>query len=145
MPIDGEYEPSPEQWVRDQVALYESSGGREGTTLHDRPVVVLTSRGAKSGKVRKTPLMRVEHDGEYLVVASQGGAPRNPVWYYNLVADPHVELQDGPERHDYVARELTGDERERWWARAVEAWPDYATYATKTDRLIPVFVLERMG
>ena len=145
MPVEGEYEPSPAKWVRDQVALYESSGGTDGLTLRGRPVIILTSRGAKSGKVRKTALMRVEHDGDYAVVASQGGAPEHPVWYHNLVADPHVELQDGPERHDYTARELAGDERERWWSRAVETWPDYAGYATKTDRLIPVFVLEREG
>ena len=126
-------------------ALYESSGGTEGLTLRGRPVIILTSRGAKSGKVRKTALMRVEHDGDYAVVASQGGAPKHPTWYYNLTADPHVELQDGPERHDYKARELEGDEREQWWARAVETWPDYAGYATRTDRLIPVFVLEREG
>ena len=145
MPIEGEYEPSPEKWVRDQVGLYESSGGTEGLTLRGRPVIILTSRGAKSGKVRKTALMRVEHDGDYAVVASQGGAPKHPTWYYNLTADPHVELQDGPERHDYKARELEGAEREQWWARAVETWPDYAGYATRTDRLIPVFVLEREG
>ena len=126
MPVEGEYEPSPEKRVRDQVALYESSGGTEGGTLRGRPVIILTSRGAKSGKVRKTALMRVEHDGEYAVVASQGGAPEHPVWYHNLVADPHAELQDGAERHDYAARELSGDEREEWWARAVEAWPDFA-------------------
>ena len=145
MPIEGEYEPSPAKQTRDQVALYEGSGGTQGTTRHDRPVVILTSRGAKSGKVRKTALMRVEHDGHYAVVASQGGAPEHPVWYHNLVADPHVELQDGPERHDYTARELAGEEREQWWARAVEAFPNYAGYATKTDRLIPVFLLERQG
>jgi len=145
MPIEGEYEPSPEKWVRDQVELYESSGGTDGLTLRGRPVIIMTSRGAKSGKVRKAALMRVEHDGDYAVVASQGGAPKHPTWYYNLTADPHVELQDGPERHDYTARELEGDERERWWARAVKTWPDYAGYATRTDRLIPVFVLEREG
>jgi deazaflavin-dependent oxidoreductase (nitroreductase family) len=145
MPIEGEYAPSPEKRVRDQVAQYESSGGTEGGTLRGRPVIILTSRGAKSGKVRKTALMRVEHDGEYAVVASQGGAPEHPTWYHNLVADPHVELQDGPQRRDYRARELTGDERAQWWARAVEAWPDYASYATRTDRLIPVFVLEPEG
>ncbi len=142
MPLDGEYEPSPEQWVRDQVALYESSGGKEGTTLRDMPVIVLTSRGAKSGKIRKNPLMRVEHDGLYAVVASQGGAPKHPTWYHNLVADPQVELQDGPVRQDMTAREVAGAERDLWWERAVVAYPDYADYQTKTDRVIPVFVLE---
>ncbi|HEV7825438.1 MAG TPA: nitroreductase family deazaflavin-dependent oxidoreductase [Mycobacteriales bacterium] len=142
MPLDGEYEPSPAQWVRDQVELYESSGGTEGTTLRGLPVIVLTTRGAKSGKIRKTPLMRVEHDGRYAAVASQGGAPAHPVWYHNVVADPHVELQDGPERGDMTARELTGDERAIWWDRAVAAFGDYAGYQQKTDREIPVFLLE---
>ncbi|MGZ4597812.1 MAG: nitroreductase family deazaflavin-dependent oxidoreductase [Actinomycetes bacterium] len=142
MPLHGEYEPSPEQWVRDQVALYEGSGGTQGTTLRGLPVIVLTSRGARSGKVRKTPLMRVEHDGRYAVVASQGGAPKHPTWYHNLVADPHVELQDGPVRQDMTAREVTGAEKADWWVRAVAAFPDYARYQAKTDREIPVFVLE---
>lgn len=144
MPLVGEYAPSTADWARKQVDLYESSGGTEGTTLHGRPVVVLTSVGAKSGKLRKTALMRVEHDGQYAVVASLGGAPQHPVWYFNLQAEPHVELQDGPEKHDYLARELTGQERDLWWDRAVEAFPPYADYQTKTDRKIPVFLLERM-
>jgi len=142
MPLQGEYEPSPAQWVRDQVALYEGSGGTEGTTMRGLPVILLTTRGAKSGKIRKTPLMRVEHDGKYAVVASQGGAPKHPVWYFNIVADPHVELQDGPVRQDMTARELSGAEREEWWERAVAAYPDYADYQKKTDRVIPVFLLE---
>ncbi|UNS95528.1 nitroreductase family deazaflavin-dependent oxidoreductase [Streptomyces tubbatahanensis] len=142
MPIQGEYVPSPEQWVRDQVDLYESSGGTEGTTMRGMPVIVLTTRGARSGKVRKTPLMRVEHEGKYAVVASKGGAPEHPVWYHNLVADPRVELQDGPKRQDMTAREVTGEEKARWWERAVEAFPDYAEYQRKTGREIPVFVLE---
>jgi len=142
MPIEGEYEPSPEQWVRDQVELYERSGGTEGTTMRGMPVVILTTRGAKSGKVRKTPLMRVEHEGTYAVVASLGGAPTHPVWYHNVVADPRVELQDGPVRQDMTAREVTGEEKAVWWKRAVEAFPDYAAYQRKTDREIPVFVLE---
>ncbi|MFY0409288.1 nitroreductase family deazaflavin-dependent oxidoreductase [Solicola sp. PLA-1-18] len=142
MPLIGEYEPSPSEWVRNQVEQYESSGGTEGTTMRDRPVIILTTVGARSGKIRKTPLMRVEHDGAYAVVASKGGADTHPVWYHNVVADPHVELQDGPVRQDMTAREVTGDERATWWERAVEAWPDYADYATKTDRLIPVFVVE---
>jgi deazaflavin-dependent oxidoreductase (nitroreductase family) len=142
MPLTGEYEPSPAQWVRDQVELYEGSGGTQGTTLRDMPVVILTSRGATSGKIRKTPLLRVEHDGDYAVVASQGGAPTHPTWYRNLVADPHVTVQDGPVVSDRVARELTGDERSLWWDRAVAAYPDYADYQDKTDRVIPVFVLE---
>ena len=142
MPIEGEYEPSAADWVREQVEEYEGSGGTEGTTLRGMPVIILTSRGAKSGKVRKTPLMRVEHDGVYAVVASKGGAPTHPVWYFNLVADPHVELQDGPAKADLVAREVTGDEKSVWWERAVAAYPDYADYQKKTDRSIPVFVLE---
>ena len=142
MAIDGEYVPSPQKWVRDQVALYEGSGGREGTQMRGMPVIVLTSRGARSGKIRKTPLMRVEHDGTYAVVASQGGAPKHPTWYFNLVADSHVELQDREVRQDMVAREVFGEEKAQWWRRAVEAFPDYAGYQTKTDREIPVFVLE---
>lgn len=120
----------------------ESTDGAEGTTLGGRPVVLLTTRGAKSGKIRKTPLMRVEHDGTYAVVASLGGAPKNPVWYYNVKAEPHVELRDGSATHDMVAREVTGDEKATWWERAVAAFPDYADYQKKTDRQIPVFVLE---
>ena len=141
MPLTGEYEPSPSQWAADQVELYESSGGTDGLTLRGRPVVIVTSVGAKSGKIRKTPLMRVEHDGSYAVVASRGGAPSHPVWYHNLVANPLVELQDGPAKQDYVAREVHGAERDLWWARANETWPDYASYQEKTDRTIPVFVL----
>ncbi|MCK0092875.1 nitroreductase family deazaflavin-dependent oxidoreductase [Rhodococcus sp. F64268] len=143
MPLTGEYEPSPSKWAADQVEAYESSGGTAGTTLNGKPVVVLTTRGAKTGKVRKTPLMRVEHDGEYAVVASLGGAPKHPVWYHNVVANPQVELRDGTEVYDMVARELHGDEKTLWWDRAVAAFPDYADYQAKTDRQIPVFVLER--
>ena len=143
MTQNAEYAPSPEQWVRDQVELYEATGGQEGNTLRGKPVIIVTSTGAKSGKVRKTPLMRVEHDGDYAVVASLGGAPQHPVWYHNVVANPHVELQDGPERHDYTAREVTGEEKALWWERAVAAYPDYASYQERTDREIPVFVLER--
>ncbi|WP_432513158.1 nitroreductase family deazaflavin-dependent oxidoreductase [Kineococcus sp. SYSU DK001] len=142
MPLTGEYEPSPEAWVRDQVEQYESSGGTEGTELRGMPVVVLTTKGAKSGKLRKQPLMRVEHEGVYAVVASLGGAPKHPVWYFNVKAHPLVELQDGPVKRDYTAREVTGAEREQWWERAVAAYPDYADYQRKTDRVIPVFVLE---
>ena len=144
MTTDGDYEPSPNAWVRDQVELYESSGGAEGNTLGDTgmPVVIVTNRGASSGKIRKTPLMRVEHDGLYALVASQGGAPKHPLWYHNLVADPEVELQDGPHKQDMVAREVSGDERAEWWQRAVAAYPPYAEYQQKTARQIPVFVLE---
>lgn len=144
MPLDGEYEPSPEQWVRDQVAQYEGSGGTEALTLRDTglPVIILTTVGAKSGRIRKTPLMRVEHDGAYAAVASQGGAPKHPVWYFNVQADPRVELQDGPVRQDMTAREVTGAEKDRWWEWAVAAYPDYADYQARTDREIPVFVLE---
>ncbi|MFG2544749.1 nitroreductase family deazaflavin-dependent oxidoreductase [Streptomyces sp. NPDC048232] len=147
MPLDGEYEPSPTKWVREQVELYESSGGTKGTTLQNTglPVIVLTTRGAKSGKIRKTPLMRVEQDGTYAVVASLGGAPKHPVWYFNVKADPHVELQDGPVRRDMTAREVTGVEKAEWWERAVAAYPPYADYQKKTDREIPVFVLEPAG
>ncbi|WP_406193628.1 MULTISPECIES: nitroreductase family deazaflavin-dependent oxidoreductase [unclassified Streptomyces] len=144
MPLDGEYEPSPTKWVRDQVELYENSGGTEGTTLMNTglPVILLTTRGARSGKIRKTPLMRVEHDGRYAAVASLGGAPKHPVWYHNVKGDPHVELQDGAVKRDMKAREITGAEKDEWWERAVEAYPPYAEYQQKTDRVIPVFVLE---
>ena len=143
MPLQGEYEPSPEKWVRDQVDTIEGSGGTEGNLLRGRPVVVLTSRGAKSGKLRKNPLMRVEHDGAYLAVASMGGAPTNPTWYHNLKADPQVELRDATQVWDMTAREIDGDEYAAWWGRAVAAYPDYADYRTRTDRKIPLFVLER--
>jgi deazaflavin-dependent oxidoreductase (nitroreductase family) len=142
MPVQGTYAPSPEKWVREQVEEYESSGGTRGTAMRGMPVVVLTTKGASSGLVRKTPLMRVEHEGHYAVVASLGGAPQHPVWYRNVVADPHVELQDGPVRQDMTAREVTGQEKAQWWARAVEAYPPYAEYQAKTDREIPVLVLE---
>ena len=142
MPLEGEYEPSTQGWVRDQVELIESSGGTKGTDLRGMPVIVVTNRGAKSGKLRKTPLMRVEHDGKYAAVASQGGAPVHPNWYYNLLADPKVEVQDGPHKDEYVAREITGDERREWWKRAVAAFPPYREYQMKTRREIPVFLLE---
>jgi deazaflavin-dependent oxidoreductase (nitroreductase family) len=146
--LTGEYEPSPQQWVRDQVARYEATDGREANTLRDtgRPVVIFTTRGKKSGKLRKTPLMRVEHDGAYAMVASQGGAPQHPSWYFNLKADPDaLMVQDGADRFDATARELEGEEREIWWKRAVEAYPSYADYQTRTDRLIPVLLAERRG
>jgi len=144
MPLQGEYEPSTQQWVRDQVEEYEDSGGTKGTTLRDTglPVVIVTNIGAASGKLRKTPVMRVEHDGKYAMVASRGGAPTHPLWYYNVRANPHVEVQDGPRRQDMVAREVSGDERAAWWERAVAAYPPYAEYQRKTTREIPVFVLE---
>ena len=147
MPIQGEYEPSPQAWVRDQVELYESSGGTQGTTLQATglPVVIITNRGARTGKVRKTPLMRVEHNGRYAAVASQGGSPEHPLWYHNFRADPHVQLQDGPDKRDMVAREVSGAERAEWWDRAVAAYPPYAEYQQKTRRQIPVFVLEPAG
>src|SRR6266550_1903920 len=144
MPVAGEYGPSTRAWVRDQVELYEDSGGTQGTTLRDTglPVVIITNRGARSGKLRKTPVMRVEHDGSYAAIASQGGAPTHPRWYYNLRADPFVELQDGPRRRDMIAREVAGEERAQWWERAVAAYPPYAEYQQRTARQIPVFVLE---
>ena len=141
MPLSGEYEPSTSDWARENAEKYMESGGAEGTELQGKPVILLTTIGAKTGKVRKTPLMRVEHDGQYAVVASLGGAPKHPVWYHNVKAHPQVELQDGPVTMDYEAREVFGDEKAAWWERAVEAWPDYANYQTKTDRQIPVFVL----
>lgn len=141
MPLTGEYEPSAFDFSRDQVDLYERSGGTEGNNNQGKPVIVLTSVGAKTGKLRKTPLMRVEHDGEYAVVASLGGAPKHPVWYYNLVANPHVELQDGPVKKDYQAREIHDEEYAAWLERAVAVWPDYAEYQKKTTRKMPIFVL----
>jgi F420H(2)-dependent quinone reductase len=146
MSLEGEYAPSPSQWVRDQVEEYESSGGTRGTTLRDTglPVVIMTMKGNKSGKIRKVPVMRVEHDGEYLLVASMGGAPTNPVWYYNLVADPgNISLQDGPDKFDVTVRELEGDERAQWWERAVAAFSPYAEYQRKTERRIPVLLATR--
>ncbi len=144
MAINGDYEPSPHAWVREQVELFESSGGTKGATLSDTgiPIVVVTNLGATSGKVRKTPVMRVEHDGRYAMIASQGGAPTHPKWYHNLVAHPEVELQDGPVKREMIAREVSGDERAQWWERAVAVYPPYAEYQEKTTRQIPVFVLE---
>jgi deazaflavin-dependent oxidoreductase (nitroreductase family) len=143
MPLSGEYAPSPSARARNQAEKIEASNGTEDTTMIGLPVVVVTSIGAKTGKLRKTPLMRVEHGGEYLAVGSLGGAEKNPVWVYNVRANPLVELQDGAEKHDYQARELDGDERAVWWERAVEAFPNYAGYQRKTSRLIPVFLLTR--
>lgn len=142
MPLTGEYEPSTSEWARVQAEKFEASNGSEANTLRDKPIILLTSVGAKSGKLRKTALMRVEHDGLYVVVASRGGADQVPVWYYNLTTNPHVELQDGAVRKDYQARELSGAEYDTWWERACEAWPDYATYQTKTDRKIQLLLLE---
>lgn len=145
MPLNGEYAPSPWDWSRENAEKIMASGGTEGTEMKGMPVVLLTTLGAKSGKLRKTPLMRVEHDGQYAIVASLGGAPKNPVWYYNVVKNPRVELQDGTVTGDYEAREVFGDEKAQWWERAVAAYPDYADYQTKTDRQIPVFVLTPLG
>ena len=146
MTLTGEYEPSPQKWVRDQVARYEATDGREANTLRDTglPVVLFTTRGKKSGKIRKIALMRVEHDGAYAMVASQGGASKHPNWYFNLKADPDaLMVQDGADLFDATARELEGEERETWWNRAVAAYPNYAVYQTRTDRLIPVLLAER--
>jgi len=146
MPLQGEYEPSPARWVRDQVQEYERSGGQRANTLRDTglPIVIVTTRGQRSGKLRKFGLMRVEHGGEYALVASKGGAPENPVWYNNLKADPKaLMIQDGPQAFDFEAHEVSGDERARWWERAVAAYPPYAEYQKKTDRQIPVFVASR--
>jgi deazaflavin-dependent oxidoreductase (nitroreductase family) len=148
MSLDGDYEPSPSEWVREQVETYEASGGQRGNTLRDTglPVIIVTTRGNRSGKLRKTPLMRVQHEGRYLLVASKGGAPAHPVWYHNLKADPEaVMLQDGPEPFDVSVRELSGEERATWWERAVKAFPPYAEYQTKTARTIPVFLASRRG
>ncbi|HPX38325.1 MAG TPA: nitroreductase family deazaflavin-dependent oxidoreductase [Mycobacterium sp.] len=141
MPLNGEYEPGTLDWARENAELYMASGGTQGTDLRGMPVILLTTIGAKTGKLRKTPLMRVEHNGEYAIVASLGGAPKNPVWYYNVAKNPHVELQDGTATGDFRAREVFGDEKATWWERAVVAYPDYADYQRKTDREIPVFVL----
>ncbi|MDL9979008.1 nitroreductase family deazaflavin-dependent oxidoreductase [Microbacterium candidum] len=142
MPLDGEYLPSTAAWARKQAETFEASHGADANQLRGKPIIVLTTVGAKTGGLRKTALMRVEHDGRYAVVASRGGAPEHPQWYWNLRKNPHVELQDGDVTHDYTARELDGDERAEWWARATQAWPDYDVYQTKTDRRIPIFVLE---
>lgn len=146
MPLTGEYEPSTTAWVREQVEAYESSGGTEAGTLRETgiPIIVMTCRGKSSGKLRKVPLMRVEHDGDYALVASIGGAPKNPSWYYNLLADNQIMMQDGPEPFDCVAEQVFDDERALWWDRAVEVFPTYAEYAEKTERTIPVFVTRRV-
>ena len=142
MPLTGEYEPSPSEWVRNQVETYEATDGAEAGDLAGIPVVIVTTVGRKSGKLRKTPLMRVEHEGAYAAVASQGGAPTHPVWYWNMTAHPHVEVRDKDRVGDFTARELSGSEREEWWDRAVAVYPDYRQYQENTDRMIPVFVLE---
>lgn len=147
MTLEGEYEPSKQDWVREQVEQYEASGGKEANILRGNPewpIVVITSKGAKSGKLRKNPVMRVEHDGVYAAVASYGGSPQHPVWYYNFIAHPEVELQDGPEPHLYRARIAEGEEREIWWERAVALYEPYAAYKEKAGRVIPVFLLERV-
>jgi deazaflavin-dependent oxidoreductase (nitroreductase family) len=146
MSLQGEYEPSAFEWVRNQVAEYEASKGQKANTLRDTglPVIIVTTRGNKTGKIRKFALMRVEHEGEYALVASLGGAPKHPVWYYNLKADPSaLMIQDGPEPFDAVAREVSGEEKKVWWERAVAAYPPYADYQARTDREIPVFVASR--
>jgi deazaflavin-dependent oxidoreductase (nitroreductase family) len=145
MPLTGEYAPSTSEWAREQAELYERTNGAEGNDMRGRPIIVLTTLGAKSGMVRKTALMRVEHEGVYAVVASKGGAPQSPEWHHNLSAHSLCELQDMAEKHDYRARLVEGSERDLWWERSLAAWPDYAQYQTKTDRLIPVWVLERAG
>jgi F420H(2)-dependent quinone reductase len=142
MPLQGEYAPSSAKWVRDQVEEIESSGGTRGTLMRGVPVIIVTSVGAGSGKLRKNPVMRIEHDGSYAAVASKGGAPEHPTWYRNIVEHPRVDVQDGPHKGEYTAREVSGEERAQWWERAVAVWPDYAEYQKKTDRQIPVFVLE---
>lgn len=145
MALPGTYEPSPSQYAADQVRQYEDSGGREGNTMRGVPVIILWTRGRSTGAVRKTPLMRVREGDRYAVVASMGGAPQHPVWYGNLLADPNVSVQDGPEVRDYVAREVAGEEKAQWWGRATTVWPDYDAYQAKTEREIPVVVLEPAG
>jgi F420H(2)-dependent quinone reductase len=145
MALEGDYKPSAWGPVAEQVALYEATDGKEGDTLEGKPVVILTTRGRHSGALRKSPLMRVEHDGRYVVVASMGGAPQHPVWYLNLLADPHVTLQDGAEVMELRARTATPEERTQWWPRAAAAWPPYDEYQTKTEREIPVVILEPLG
>jgi deazaflavin-dependent oxidoreductase (nitroreductase family) len=145
MALEGEYELSPEGWVRDMTEKILETGTTDGLDVKGNPIVLITTRGAKTGKLRKVPLMRVENDGRYAIVASLGGAPKNPVWYYNVKADPQVDLQDGTVVGDYTAREVFGDEKADWWERAVAAYPDYADYQKKTDRQIPVFVLEAVS
>jgi deazaflavin-dependent oxidoreductase (nitroreductase family) len=142
MALEGDYEPSSWDWVREQVETYERTGGAEANTLRDTgiPIIIVTCRGVSSGKIRKFALMRVEHQGEYALVASVGGRPQNPGWYHNLVAEPHVMIQDGPEPKDYTAGIVEGEERDTWWERAVEVYPTYTEYQEKTDRIIPVFV-----
>jgi deazaflavin-dependent oxidoreductase (nitroreductase family) len=147
MELEGDYEPSPMAFIRDQVEAYEASGGREANTLLDTglPVIIVTSRGHRSAKLRKNPVMRVEHDGAYAIVASKGGAPEHPLWYWNLVADPSVTIQDGPEPFEAEATLVDGEERAQWWERAVAAYPPYAEYQARTEREIPVFVARRRG
>ena len=147
MPIEGEYVPSSADWVREQVEAYERSGGREATTLRDTglPIIIVTTRGARTGKVRKFALMRVEHEGDYALVASKGGSPTHPEWYNNVKSDSHVMIQDGPAPFDAVAEEVSGDEKAQWWERAVAAFPPYAEYQQRTDRQIPVFVARRQA
>ena len=142
MPLTGDYEPSTFDWVREQVDAYEATNGAEANTLLDTgiPIIVVTTMGKNSGKLRKFALMRVEHEGEYALVASMGGAPQNPSWYHNLVAEPLVMIQDGPEPHDFTAEMVDGDGRQTWWQRAAAVFPTYDEYAAKTDRTIPVFV-----
>jgi len=142
MPLTGEYEPSAWDWVREQVETYERTGGAEANTLRDTgiPIIIVTTRGSKSGKLRKFALMRVEHDGEYALVASVGGAPSNPGWYHNVIDEPHIMIQDGPEPHDFTAELVDGDERQTWWERAAAVYPPYLEYQERTDRVIPVFV-----
>lgn len=142
MAITGEYVPSPSDWVRKQVEEIERTGTTDSVHIMNLPVVLLTMRGARTGAVRKVPLMRVEHEGTFAAVASKGGAPEHPQWYRNMLAHPDIELQAGTETFPVRARELSGEERDQWWERCVAAYPPYAQYQTKTDRLIPVFVLE---
>lgn len=137
--------PSTAEWARTQAETYEATNGAEANEMRGVPIIVLTTVGAKSGGLRKTALMRVEHDGAYAVVASKGGAPEAPQWFWNIQKNSHVELQDGADKRDYRARELEGDERAQWWARAAAVWPDYDEYQKKTDRLIAIFVLEPIG
>ena len=141
MLTDGEYAPSPVEFISDYVAKYEGSNGTDGYLYNGRPVVLLSSRGAKTGRLRKVPVMRIEHEGQYALVASSAGSDKHPGWYHNLLREPRVQIQDGADKRDFTAREITGEERSTWWSRALATWPEFDDYTRMTTRTIPMFVL----